>query len=204
MHTTKMMLSMCLLLDINKVTSFATIHRDDHAQCGDITQNEIEHAQIDWGNAIKGISAVRDGTTDEIVAEAKKHLDDLYAYPDQVSFKPTKAATDPFRPSYDGALSYFVGAQNGGVYAEDGGFALGPGGAGYSVVTLRDHQVSIMGKTALAMGEYFFTTATGTDAGKVTKVEYTFGYKRAADCRVVIYLHHSSLPWPCPEGKECN
>jgi hypothetical protein len=45
------------------------------------------------------------------------------------------------------------------------------------------------------MGEYYFTNAND---GSVAKVEYTFGYKRASDGAVRIYLHHSSLPWPMP------
>ena len=46
--------------------------------------------------------------------------------------------------------------------------------------------------TAPAMGEYFFTSAAD---GSVAKVEYTFGYKRADDGKMYIYLHHSSLPY---------
>ena len=53
----------------------------------------------------------------------------------------------------------------------------------------------INGATAQAMGEYFFTNAKD---GSVSKVEYTFGYKRTSDGAVRIYLHHSSLPWPMP------
>ena len=46
-------------------------------------------------------------------------------------FKPTKAAVDPFRPKFEGALSYFVGGDKVpvGGYAEDKGFALGSNGA---------------------------------------------------------------------------
>ena len=41
-----------------------------------------------------------------------------------------------------------------------------------------------------SMGEYYFT---GTDSS-VTKVEYTFGYKKDAEGNLKIVVHHSSLP----------
>ena len=45
--------------------------------------------------------------------------------------------------------------------------------------------------SATCMGEYFFT---GTDSS-VTKVEYTFGYKKDAEGNLKIVVHHSSLPY---------
>ena len=42
------------------------------------------------------------------------------------------------------------------------------------------------------MGTYYFTSA---DDGSESKVEYTFGYKKNADGKVRIFLHHSSLPY---------
>merc|ERR1719326_1135246 len=42
------------------------------------------------------------------------------------------------------------------------------------------------------MGTYDFTDATD---GSVTTVEYTFGYKKNADGKVRIFLHHSSVPY---------
>ena len=42
-----------------------------------------------------------------------------------------------------------------------------------------------------SMGEYYFT---GTDSS-VTKVEYTFGYKKDAEGNLKIVVHHSSLPY---------
>merc|ERR1719261_980403 len=49
---------------------------------------------------------------------------------------------------------------------------------------------------ALAMGNYYFTCAT---TGSVTKVEYTFGYKKCLDGKVRIFLHHSSVPYSTPK-----
>merc|ERR1712087_502570 len=74
---------------------------------------------------------------------------------------------------------------------EDAGFAIN-GGKGWSNVVFTNHQIDINGPTATAMGSYDFTCAT---TGDVATVEYTFGYKRCADGKVRIFLHHSSVPY---------
>ena len=52
-------------------------------------------------------------------------------------------------------------------------------------------------ETAIAMGSYDFTCAT---TGDISKVEYTFGYKRNSDGKVRIFLHHSSIPYTSTAG----
>jgi len=104
-----------------------------------------------------------------------------------VLFKPTKAAEYQFRPTAEEAMSYFVG----GKYTEDAGFAIN-GGKGWSEVVFENHQIDLNGQTAIAMGNYHFTCAT---SGEVVKVEYTFGYKRCADSKLRIFVHHSSVPY---------
>ena len=88
---------------------------------------------------------------------------------------------------------YLQGDKVEGGYAEDKGFALGPGGVGWKKVVFDNHKFDLNGATAQAMGEYYFYSAADDS---VAKVEYTFGYKRNDDGRVRIYLHHSSLPYP--------
>ena len=167
-----------------------------------ITLDEIITAQRNWGDAIVRISKTyrahledpsRDGG--DYVAEAEKAADELYGYGrTDVLFKPTKAAETPFRPTAKGALSYFIGGDKvmTGGYAEDKGFALGPGGVGWKKVVFDNNKVDLNGNTAQAMGEYYFYPA---DGGSPAKVEYTFGYKRNDDGKIRIYLHHSSLPY---------
>ena len=58
-----------------------------------------------------------------------------------------------------------------------------------------NHDIEIYGDVAFAMGHYYFTCAT---SGMVSKVEYTFGYKRTSDGEARIFVHHSSLPYPKP------
>ena len=159
-----------------------------------ITLDEIITAQRNWGDALVGISNTYLSGGDFIV-EASKAADQLYGYGrTDVLFKPTKAADTPFRPTAQGALSYFIGGDKvlTGGYAEDKGFALGPGGVGWKKVVFDNNKVDLNGNTAQAMGEYYFYPAAG---GAPAKVEYTFGYKRNDDGKIRIYLHHSSLPY---------
>ena len=159
-----------------------------------ITIEEIMTAQREWGDAIVRISKTYlDGG--DYVAAAEKAADELYGYGrSDVLFKPTKAAETPFRPTAEGALSYFIGGDKvTGGFAEDKGFALGPGGVGWKKVIFDNNKIDLNGKTAQAMGEYYFYSAADDS---VAKVEYTFGYKRNDDGKMRIYLHHSSLPYP--------
>merc|ERR1711933_483933 len=119
----------------------------------------------------------------------------LYGYgKTDVLFKPTKATKNPYRPTPESAMSYFVGAEamNDDKYkGEDAGFAIN-GGRGWSNVVFNNHKIDLNGPTAQAMGDYTFTDAT---SGDKVNVYYTFGYKRNDDGKVRIYLHHSSVPY---------
>jgi len=89
-------------------------------------------------------------------------------------------------------MSYFVGGdvvEKG--YEEDTGFAIN-GGKGWAKVIFDNHEVEYTGNIAIAMGTYYFTCAT---TGDVSRVEYTFGYKRCDDGKPRIFLHHSSVPY---------
>merc|ERR1712032_1021913 len=129
----------------------------------------------------------------EHVAAATKAAGELYGYDHtEVLFKPTKASAAQFRPTAKDAMSYFVGhkAVEGG-YTEDAGFAIN-GGKGWSDVVFNNHQIDLTGNVAVAMGNYYFTSA---EDGSVTKVEFTFGYKKNDDGKLRIFLHHSSVPY---------
>eukprot|EP01063_Lacrimia_lanifica_P030806 TRINITY_DN496_c0_g1_i14.p1 TRINITY_DN496_c0_g1~~TRINITY_DN496_c0_g1_i14.p1 ORF type:complete len:170 (+),score=32.36 TRINITY_DN496_c0_g1_i14:425-934(+) len=61
--------------------------------------------------------------------------------------------------------------------------------------------IDVRGTTAHAMGEYIFTDSmTGDDV----TVQYTFGYKRCADGKVRICLHHSSVPFQAPTSPKVS
>jgi hypothetical protein len=149
-----------------------------------ITPADVQAAQQAWGEAIIAIGLAH-AQGGDAQTEARKALDTLYAYDlGPVLFKPTKAAEQPFRPTPDAALSYFVG----GSIPEDHGFALQP----WSGVRFDDPELFIDSDSAVAMGHYGFTDA---QTGSETKVEYTFGYRRDAEGGLRIFLHHSSLPY---------
>tara|TARA_Y100000590_G_scaffold466144_1_gene640586 strand:+ start:4846 stop:5379 length:534 start_codon:yes stop_codon:yes gene_type:complete len=151
----------------------------------DITKDEVLHAQQTWGDGV-----VRIGKAfiekDNYEAIATEHVNNLYAYDHGgVLFKPTKAADEPFRNTKEKAVSYFVATNN--VCSEDKGFAIQP----WTKVEFKNHGILLQGKTAVAMGHYFFTDREGG----VTQVEYTFGYLKTDDGKVLINVHHSSVPY---------
>jgi len=165
-----------------------------------VTEREVRNAQASWAAAIKGISKTYLEGGD-FVGAAGAAAGELYGYGHtNVLFKPTKCSQMQFRPMANDAMSYFVGADNvnGGI-SEDKGFAIN-GGQGWADVRFDNHMIDINGNTAIAMGNYYFTSAA--DAS-VTKVEYTFGYKKCLDGAVRIFLHHSSVPYsvaPAPSA----
>ena len=150
-----------------------------------ITKQDVEAAQASWGAGILKIGAVHEEGGD-YQAAAQEHLDTLYGYHvGDVVFKPTLAAEAQFRNDVESALSYVVGGNPN--YAEDGGFAI----KGWTAVRFENCGILCQEKTAQAMGNYFFTAKDGS----VTKVEYSFGYVRDAEGRLLINLHHSSIPY---------
>ncbi len=148
----------------------------------DITQNDVEGAQSAWGDAVVAIGKA--GRQAPSVAETAARS--AYAFDlGPIQFKPTLASEQPFRPDLEGTLSYFVSGNS--RYEEDKGFALQP----WSKVRFDNHAVKMQGNIAIAMGHYYFT---GPD-GQETKVEYTKGYVKTPDERVLIFLQDSSLPY---------
>jgi hypothetical protein len=118
--------------------------------------------------------------------EASQMIKRLYGYDNGiVLFKPTKAKESQFRLSFEGAKSYFIGGDEN--FSEDSGFALQP----WTNVRFENASVILNEKTAIAMGNYFFTELNGN----VVKVEYTFGYFLDSKQCLKINLHHSSLPY---------
>ncbi|CAE7832855.1 unnamed protein product [Symbiodinium sp. CCMP2592] len=146
-------------------------------------EDDVRAAQQDWRGAILDISAAyRENTSSgEFVTVAIDAIENLYGYDiGPVTFKPTLAEEEPFRPTFDGALSYFVGYDamqafnGGGGIPEDKGFAIA-GGDTWSKVLFFNDQISCVGDVALAQGYYYFKNAT---SGVETGVEYTFAYKK--------------------------
>ncbi len=155
----------------------------------DVSWEDVAQAQSRWAEAIVDIGNVYlTGGDYRTCAEA--HILDLYGFETgPVLFKPTLAAEQPFRTTFETALSYFVG----GSVAEDRGFALRP----WSHVEFGDRNVVFIDNGAFAMGNYVFTPHSTNE--EPVHVEYTFGYTRNEDGVLRICVHHSSLPYQ-PQG----
>jgi len=149
----------------------------------EITKEDVMAAQEAWGDAVVKIGKA---DSDEAYKLAKKIAASAYAFDlGPIMFKPTLAAETPFRPDLEGSVSYFVSGNE--KYAEDKGFALKP----WSNVRFDNHTVKFFENIAIAMGHYYFTGPDKTE----TKVEYTKGYVKLPDERVLIFLQDSSLPY---------
>ena len=152
-----------------------------------ITEKEVVAAQRAWGEGIIEIGRVYAQGGDYVTAAAN-HINRFYGYDlSLVLFKPTLASVEQFRPTFDSALSYFVGQNP--SFPEDKGFAIRP----WSKVRWKNEGIVNNSCTmAVAMGNYWFTPAGG---GPETKVEYSFGYVRGNDDELRIVVHHSSVPF---------
>merc|ERR1719261_503927 len=73
-----------------------------------MTKELIEAAQKAWGDGIVNIAKTHTDGGDFVQA-ATDHINSLYAYEEStVLFKPTLAAEEQFRPTFDEALSYLL------------------------------------------------------------------------------------------------
>jgi hypothetical protein len=153
-----------------------------------ISQAELKAAQDAWGKALIQISNdYETGGLAKAKTTAKAVLDQAYAYnTTQVLFKPTLASgAQTFRTSYQGALAYFVGDDSN--YPGDTGFAL----KGWTAYDYKNAAVYMNGDMALTIGHVILTDKKG----KVTTVDKSWGFKKGADGKLRIVLHHSSLPY---------
>lgn len=157
-----------------------------------ITEAEVLAAQKAWGDALVSISTTYE-TQGHAAAKqlAEKVIDSAYGYKyGPVLFKPTlTVAPQTFRTTRDGALAYFVGGDP--AFPKDSGFAL----KGWRSVEIRNAAIYITGDVATTMGNVSITDKSG----KVTTVDKTWKFKKTDDGRLVIVVHHSSLPFqPTP------
>jgi len=149
-----------------------------------IELHEVKSAQSSWGSGVVHIGKAQDW--EEARDRATRLVTSHYLIDDgTLLFCPTKASEQQFRSTLKSAISYFVGGD--GDHTEDGGFALEP----WSSVRFENAGVTCVGEVALAMGNYFFGRADGTEL----KVEYSFAYVRDDDGKLKIHLHHSALPY---------
>lgn len=150
-----------------------------------IRENDIVEAQQEWGQYIIRIGELKENreACEELTEEFVRKL---YGYDiGTVLFKPTLAAEKQFRGTFEGGKSYMIGGDEN--FSEDVGFALRP----WTEVRFENTGIILGEKEAMAMGNYFFTE----ENGDITKVEYSFAYKKDEAGNLKINLHHSSLPY---------
>ncbi|CAL1154449.1 unnamed protein product [Cladocopium goreaui] len=146
------------------------------ATASGITEEEVKSVQAAWANAIRSISKTYLEGGDYVAAAAKA-AGELYGYGHtNVLFKPTKAAWANAIKSI--SKTYLDGGDYVAAAAKAAGELYGYG-----------HTDVLFKPTKAAEAQFH---------GSKTKVEYTFGYKKNADGKVRIFLHHSSVPYSVP------
>lgn len=149
-----------------------------------IETHDIEAAQEAWGKAVVEVGAAT--SRHEARALAVSLVEDHYLVEEgNLLFCPTRASKKQFRANLKEIVSYFVGGDP--DHTEDRGFALEP----WTAVRFENTGTVARGDVGIAMGNYFFVRADGSEL----KVEYSFVYVRGAGGGVKIQLHHSALPY---------
>ena len=155
-----------------------------------ITEAQVNAAQQAWCDGLVNVAQthVKGG---DAKAEAAKMIDDLYDYADgKVFFKPTLAfGPRTFRPTREGALSYFVGGNPN--FPEDTGFALKGWTKARYDNNAAENGIQIHGDIAITMGNVYIT---GPD-GKEVMVDKTFVFRRGGDGKLRLCVHKSALPF---------
>ena len=153
-----------------------------------ISEKDLSKARVAWGDGILRISrGYQNDGLDKAIQFAAAMLDKLYGFHiGPVLFKPTlSGGVQTFRPTKDGALSYFVGQNS--KYPLDTGFGI----MNWCKVTSETSAVFIDENIAMWMGWVSLTDKNGD----ITKVDKSWGYKLDQDGNLKIMLHHSSFPY---------
>eukprot|EP01031_Cornospumella_fuschlensis_P025643 gene25643-30972_t len=157
---------------------------DSVARSGAITRREVTRALQEWGRGLVSIStAHRNG--EDYVQAAINMINKSYNYDRGiVLFKPTVARDIPFRTTFEGALSYFVG--DNAAFPEDTGFALNPWKkVDFSLVGINADKNRAVVQTTTVLTQVDDTTVT---------VYFSMGFVKDKDGNLKIDLHHSSVP----------
>ena len=155
-----------------------------------ITEAEVNAAQQAWCDGLVKIGKVHKEGGD-YKAVANQVIDDLYDYKEgKVFFKPTLASgKNTFRPTHDGALSYFIGGNK--DFPEDSGFALKEWTKVSYDNNAAENGIQIHGDIAITMGNVYLTNSQGQEV----MVDKTFVFRRGKDGKLRLCTHKSALPF---------
>ena len=153
-----------------------------------ISEDTLVQARRDWGLGILNISeAYESSGIDKARIVANEFLDNLYGFEfGPILFKPTlSGGSKTFRPSKEGALSYFIGENPN--YPNDTGFGI----KYWRKVDSDTSAIFIEENVAMWIG---WVTLVNNNGDEV-KVDKSWGYRKDDNGRLKIVLHHSSLPY---------
>ena len=153
-----------------------------------IQEKDLSKARIAWGDGLIKISKTFETEgIERAISVASDMIDKLYFFDfGEVLFKPTlSGGSQTFRPTKEGALSYFVGHNS--SYPNDNGFGI----KFWREVSSETSAIFIDDTVAMWMGWVTFIDRDG----QVTKVDKSWGYKLDDNSDLRITLHHSSLPY---------
>lgn len=153
-----------------------------------ITEEDLAAARAAWGDALVAISTAYDQSGLDAARDlAAEVIAATYGHAiGPVLFKPTlSGGAKTFRTDAKGALSYFVGHDP--DFPDDSGFAL----RGWRATRSETAAAFIDGDVAMWQGWFFFTDKDG----QTIHTDKSFGYRKDAEGRLRVMLHHSSLPY---------
>ena len=153
-----------------------------------ISEKDLFDARTAWGNGLIEISKIFETEGIEMATSvASEMINNLYGFNfANVLFKPTlSGGSQTFRPTKEGALSYFVGHNL--EYPNDSGFGI----KFWREISSETSAIFIDDTVAMWMG---WVVLIDRD-GQVTKVDKSWGYKLDDVGNLRIVLHHSSLPY---------
>lgn len=168
------------------IATAASVDLADKSRIKDAPTNaEVLKALDDWGKGLVSIATAKTNNEDYKTV-AKNVIKKSYNYDNSiVLFKPTLAADIPFRTTFDGALSYFVG--DNADFPEDYGFALSP----WENVSFEVVGIVYDTNRALVQTKTTFTKTDDSIVLAYFSIAFTRESKRSS---LKIDLHHSSLP----------
>ena len=153
-----------------------------------INEEQLMQARVAWGDGMIAISQAYDGSGIKLArGVADGFLDDVYGFElGPVLFKPTlSGGAQTFRPTKEGALSYFIGHNS--KYPSDNGFGI----KSWHEIKSETCAAFIDEDVAMWMG---WVTLTDKNGHSVV-VDKSWGYKKLRNEALKIILHHSSLPY---------
>ena len=153
-----------------------------------INEGTLDQARHDWGLGILNISeAYESSGIGKARIVANEFLDNLYGFEfGPILFKPTlSGGSKTFRPSKEGALSYFIGENPN--FPNDTGFGI----KYWRKVDSDTSAIFIEENVAMWIG---WVTLVNNNGDEV-KVDKSWGYRKDDNGMLKIVLHHSSLPY---------